>query len=39
MQLEVAEGAGRWFKEAIPKSKPAKEMNRDADTDYDLTGR
>jgi predicted nucleotidyltransferase component of viral defense system len=39
MQLEVAEEVGRWFKEAIPKSKPAKEMNRDPDTDYDLTGR
>ena len=39
MQLEVAEGVGRWFKEAIPKSKPAKEMKRDPNTDYDLTGR
>jgi hypothetical protein len=39
VQLEVAEGVGRWFEEAIPKSKPAKEMNRDPHTDYDLTGR
>ena len=39
IQLEVAEGVGRWFEEAIPKSKPAKEINRDPDTDYDLTGR
>jgi hypothetical protein len=39
MQLEVAEGVGRWFKEAIRNAKPAKEMNRDPDTDYDLTGR
>jgi predicted nucleotidyltransferase component of viral defense system len=39
IQLEVAEGVGRWFEEAVPKSKPAKEMNRDPDTDYDLTGR
>lgn len=39
IQLEVAEGVSRWFKEAIPKSKAAKEMNRDPDTDYDLTGR
>lgn len=39
IQLEVAEGVGRWFEEAVPKSKPAKEMNRDTDTDYDLTGR
>jgi hypothetical protein len=38
-QLEVAEGVGRWFEQAIPKSKPAREMNRDPDTDYDLTGR
>jgi predicted nucleotidyltransferase component of viral defense system len=39
MQLEVTEGVGRWFEEAIPKSKPAKDMNRDPDTDYDLTRR
>jgi len=39
MQLEVAEGVGRWFKEAIRKAKSAKEMNRDPDTDYDPTGR
>jgi len=39
MQLEVTEGVLRWFEEAIPKSKRAKEMNRDPDTDYDLTGR
>jgi predicted nucleotidyltransferase component of viral defense system len=39
IQLEVAEGVGRWFDQAIPKSKTAKEMNRDPDTDYDLTGR
>jgi predicted nucleotidyltransferase component of viral defense system len=39
IQLEVAEGVGRWFEEAIPKAKPAKEMNRDSDTDYDLAGR
>ena len=39
IQLEVVEGVGRWFEEAVPKSKPAKEMNRDPDTDYDLTGR
>jgi len=39
IQLEVAEGVGRWFEEAIPKSKAAEEMNRDPDTDYDLTGR
>jgi hypothetical protein len=38
-QLEVAEGVSRWFEEAIPKSKPAREMDRDPDTDYDLTGR
>lgn len=39
MQFEVTEGVGRWFEEAIPKSKRAKEMKRDPDTDYDLTGR
>jgi predicted nucleotidyltransferase component of viral defense system len=39
IQLEVAEGVGRWFDEAIIKAKPAKEMNRDSDTDYDLAGR
>lgn len=39
MQLEVAKGVGRWFAEAIPKARPAKEMNRDSDTDYDLAGR
>ncbi|MGH8138875.1 MAG: nucleotidyl transferase AbiEii/AbiGii toxin family protein [Steroidobacteraceae bacterium] len=39
LQLEVVEGVGRWFKEAIPKAKPAEEMNRDPDTDYDLAGR
>lgn len=39
VQLEVVEGVGRWFREAIPKSKPAREMNRDPDTDYDLAGR
>jgi hypothetical protein len=39
MQLEVAEGVGRWFAEAIPMARPAKEMNRDSDTDYDLAGR
>ena len=39
IQLEVAEGVGRWFEEAIPKSKAPKEMNRDPHTDYDLTGR
>ena len=39
MQLEVAEGVGRWFAEAIPNARPAKEMNRDSDTDYDLAGR
>lgn len=39
MQLEVAEGVGRWFAQAIPKARPAKEMNRDSDTDHDLAGR
>jgi hypothetical protein len=39
MQLEVAEGVRRWFEEAIPKARPSKEMNRDADADYDLAGR
>jgi predicted nucleotidyltransferase component of viral defense system len=39
MQQEVTEGVGRWFKDAIPKSKTAKEMKRDPDTDYDLAGR
>lgn len=39
IQLEVAEGVGGWFEEAIPKSKAAKEMNRDPDADHDLTGR
>lgn len=39
MQLEVAEGVGRWFEEAIPKARLAKEMNRDSDTDHDLAGR
>jgi len=39
IQLEVADGVGRWFDEAIIKAKPAKEMNRDSDTDYDLAGR
>jgi predicted nucleotidyltransferase component of viral defense system len=39
IQVEVAEGVGRWFAEAIFKARPAKEMNRDADTDYDLAGR
>ncbi len=39
IQIEVAEGVSRWFKEAIPKSKTAKEMNRDPDTDCDLAGR
>ena len=39
MQQEVTEGVGRWFTDAIPKSKTAKEMNRDPDTDYDLAGR
>jgi predicted nucleotidyltransferase component of viral defense system len=39
VQVEVAEGVGRWFEEAIPKARPAKEMNRDSDTDYDLAGR
>lgn len=39
MQFEVTEGVGRWFEEAIPKSKRAKEMKRDPDTDYDLAGR
>jgi predicted nucleotidyltransferase component of viral defense system len=38
-QLEVVEGVGRWFDEAIPKARPAQEMNRDPDTDYDLAGR
>jgi predicted nucleotidyltransferase component of viral defense system len=39
LQLEVATGVGQWFEDAIAKSKTAKEMNRDPDTDYDLTGR
>jgi predicted nucleotidyltransferase component of viral defense system len=39
IQVEVADGVGRWFDEAITKAKPAKEMNRDSDTDYDLAGR
>ena len=39
MQFEVTEGVSRWFEEAIPKSKRAKEIKRDPDTDYDLTGR
>lgn len=39
MQLEVAEGVGRWFEDAIPRARPSKEMNRDADADYDLAGR
>lgn len=39
LQLEVAEGVGRWFDEAVPKARAAKEMNRDPDTDYDLAGR
>ncbi|HUN26393.1 MAG TPA: nucleotidyl transferase AbiEii/AbiGii toxin family protein [Steroidobacteraceae bacterium] len=39
IQLEVAAGVGRWFAEAIPKARPAKDMNRDSDTDYDLAGR
>lgn len=39
MQLEVAEGVGKWFAEAIPQARSAKDMNRDSDTDYDLAGR
>ena len=39
MQLEVVEGVTQWFGEAIPKAKPAKDMNRDPNTDYDLTWR
>jgi hypothetical protein len=39
LQLEVVEGVGRWFDEAIPKARTAEEMNRDPDTDYDLAGR
>jgi predicted nucleotidyltransferase component of viral defense system len=39
MRLAVAEAVGRWFDEAIPKAKTAKEMNRDADSDFDLVGR
>ncbi|MGH8134076.1 MAG: nucleotidyl transferase AbiEii/AbiGii toxin family protein [Steroidobacteraceae bacterium] len=39
MQLEVAAGVGRWFEDAIPKARTAKEMNRDSDADYDLAGR
>lgn len=39
MQLEVAEGVGRWFDESIPKARRAKEMNRDPNTDDDLAGR
>jgi predicted nucleotidyltransferase component of viral defense system len=39
IQLEVADGVGRWFDEAIVKAKPAQEMNGDSDTDYDLAGR
>jgi len=39
IQLEVADGVGRWFGEAIIMAKLAKEMDRDSDTDYDLAGR
>jgi predicted nucleotidyltransferase component of viral defense system len=39
LQREVAEGVSRWFEEAIPKSKAAKDMNRDPYADHDLTGR
>jgi predicted nucleotidyltransferase component of viral defense system len=39
IRLAVAEVVGRWFDEAIPKAKTAKEMNRDADSDFDLAGR
>jgi hypothetical protein len=39
IQLEVAEGVGRWFDAAIPKARPSREMNRDPDADHDLAGR
>jgi hypothetical protein len=39
LQIEVVEGVGRWFDEAILKARAAKDINRDPDTDYDLAGR
>jgi len=39
MRVAVAEAVSRWFDEATPKAKPAKEMSRDADRDFDLAGR
>lgn len=39
IRLAVADAVGGWFDEAIPKAKHAKEMSRDADTDFDLAGR
>lgn len=39
IRLAVAAAVGRWLDEAMPKARTAKEMNRDADSDFDLTGR
>ncbi len=39
MRVAVADSVGRWFDMALMEAKPAKEMNRDADSDFDLAGR
>lgn len=39
MRVVVAQAVERWFDEAIPQARLAKEMNRDADSDFDLAGR
>lgn len=39
MRLAVAESVAHWFDLAFAGAKPAKELNRDADSDVDLAGR
>lgn len=39
MRVEVADSIGGWFDQALLEAKPAKEMQRDANSDTDLAGR
>jgi predicted nucleotidyltransferase component of viral defense system len=39
MCMVVAEAVDGWLREAIPKAKPAKELDRDESIDVDLAGR